>query len=309
MTNDGTDLSAVIPCYNDSEYIRGAIESCLNQTTPPREIIVVDDGSTDDTESRVAEFGDRVRYIRTENQGAAAARNTGVEYAQMSFVAFLDADDRWHERKIEKQFATLRRHPTTDLIYTDFFLRDPSGTLLGREHAIEDGDRFARELFVSGGSVLPSSAVVRTATFESVGGFDETLSTGHDRDLWIRLGMSGDVHRIPEPLVFRTTRTDSLASDYLSKFENERRSMEKLANQFPELELLLNERYARMLCNRAAFQLSRGNSSHARSDALASLRHDHLQPKPLLIAVLSALPNRIAARSWQALRTMNRRTG
>jgi glycosyltransferase involved in cell wall biosynthesis len=97
------DVSVVIPCYNSEAYLRETIDSAVNQTHPPREVIVVDDGSTDGSASVAEAYGDPVRVIRQENQRQAAARNRGIEEARGDFVAFLDADDLWHPEKLERQ--------------------------------------------------------------------------------------------------------------------------------------------------------------------------------------------------------------
>src|SRR5262245_56795787 len=100
-------VSVVIPSYNCGHLVTEAVDSALGQTTPPTEIIVIDDGSKDDTGERLSGYEGRVRYFRQENQGVAAARNSGVQEAVSEFVAFLDADDVWHPRKLELQLEVL----------------------------------------------------------------------------------------------------------------------------------------------------------------------------------------------------------
>ena len=100
---DETLVSVVIPTYNYAHFVTGAVESALAQTYPDREVIVVDDGSTDDTRDRLAPFEGRIRYIHQENQGLSAARNTGIRAARGALVAFLDSDDLWHPEKLAVQ--------------------------------------------------------------------------------------------------------------------------------------------------------------------------------------------------------------
>src|SRR5205823_5126521 len=114
-------VCVIIPTYNSASLVTEAIASVLNQTTVPAEIIVVDDGSKDDTRARVAGFGPPVRYVYQENQGVAAARNTGMKSACQEFVAFLDADDVWHPRKLEIQLAELARRPDLGMLGTQTF--------------------------------------------------------------------------------------------------------------------------------------------------------------------------------------------
>ena len=113
---DRMTVSAVIPAYNSGESIARAIESVLCQTYPADEIIVVDDGSTDNTAEMVQSFGERVIFIRQENAGASVARNTGIQAARFDWIAFLDADDEWVPEKLRLQVELLQRHP--ELVWT-----------------------------------------------------------------------------------------------------------------------------------------------------------------------------------------------
>jgi glycosyltransferase involved in cell wall biosynthesis len=112
-----TTLSVIIPAYNREAYLGAAIASVLTQTYPVTEIIVVDDGSTDRTAAISGAYGPPVRCITQENRGAGAARNTGLNAARGDFVALLDSDDLWLERKLEQQVAYLQTHPGTDLVF------------------------------------------------------------------------------------------------------------------------------------------------------------------------------------------------
>ncbi|MEI8064356.1 MAG: glycosyltransferase family A protein, partial [Verrucomicrobiota bacterium] len=104
-------FSVVIPAYNAQDYLGAAIESVLNQTLPPLEIIVIDDGSTDDTRERLRIYEGRIRYYRQKNQGIGASRNFGISFAKGDWIALLDADDVWHPRKLECQSAVIVRNP------------------------------------------------------------------------------------------------------------------------------------------------------------------------------------------------------
>jgi glycosyltransferase involved in cell wall biosynthesis len=111
-------VSVVMPVYNGARYLRQALESALTQTYRPLEIVVVDDGSTDDTPALLAEFGDKIRSIRQQNSGSAAARNAALRAARGELIAFLDADDLWLPRKLAVQVDYLRDHPEVDLVAT-----------------------------------------------------------------------------------------------------------------------------------------------------------------------------------------------
>ncbi len=175
-------VSVVIPSYNHARYVPEAVESALAQVGCRTEVIVVDDGSTDNTREVLARFGDRIRYIFQENQGHSAARNTGIRAAQGEWIALLDADDYWHPQKTQRQLAALEREPTARVI--------------GSAH----GDEMPEELdehpalrwltvrdFLSGTMLTSSSTLVHRSAFEVAGLFDPSLKGAEDRDMWLRL--------------------------------------------------------------------------------------------------------------------------
>lgn len=123
-------VSVVIPTYNRATRVPAALDSALRQGVPDLEIVVVDDGSQDDTHAVVAAYGDRVRYVHQANAGVGAARNTGIRHATGTFVAFLDSDDRWHDYKLSMQLALFREHPSVGLVFSDFAIEKPDGTSL-----------------------------------------------------------------------------------------------------------------------------------------------------------------------------------
>lgn len=167
-------ISVVIPSYNSAECLSGAIESVLSQTRPADEIIVVDDGSGDNTGDVCRGFGDRIRYIRQENGGASTARNTGMAAARGDWLAFLDADDLWDSQKLELQMAALARHPEADFALTAALVWSPAEQTYhpcGYD-GLPDPDVLRRELLIRNVFTgLCSSILVRRSALEDVGGF------------------------------------------------------------------------------------------------------------------------------------------
>src|SRR5689334_19281127 len=119
--------SVVIPAYNYGRYLGRAIDSALAQTRPVDEIIVVDDGSTDNTREVAESFGERIIYVYQKNKGLSAARNTGIRKATGDWVAFLDADDWWHPDKIKRQLEAASKDPEIGLVYTASWVVTPEG--------------------------------------------------------------------------------------------------------------------------------------------------------------------------------------
>ncbi len=123
------EVSVVIPTYNRATRLPAAIDSALRQGVPDIEIVVVDDGSHDDTRAVVATYGTRVRYVHQTNAGVGAARNTGIRHATGVYVAFLDSDDRWEDYKLSMQLALFRAQPSVGLVFSDFVIEKPDGTI------------------------------------------------------------------------------------------------------------------------------------------------------------------------------------
>jgi len=112
-------VSVIIPTYNRASWLRGAIDSVLDQTFADFELIVVDDGSTDNTKEIVADYGDKIRYFYQPNKGPSAARNTGIGQAKADLICFLDSDDRWIKNKLQTQVEFIRQNPLTKISYTN----------------------------------------------------------------------------------------------------------------------------------------------------------------------------------------------
>jgi glycosyltransferase involved in cell wall biosynthesis len=204
-------VSVVIATYNYGRFLAGAVDSVLGQTYRALEVIVVDDGSTDDTPRIMRTYaGDpRVRYHRAENRGPAAARNTGIRLGQAPLVAFLDADDRWLPRKLEQQVRLFKEDAAVGLAYARRLLMDEAGRWLAYEQPrLYRGDVLA-PLYRTNFICL-SSAVVRRAALERSGLFDERIRTAsaEDYDLWLRLARDVRFDYVDEPLVaYRTGRS------------------------------------------------------------------------------------------------------
>jgi glycosyltransferase involved in cell wall biosynthesis len=194
-------VSVVIPTYNSAPFVVQALESALAQTVPPAEVIVVDDGSTDDTAARVGAFGRRVTYVRQVNQGVSAARNHGIHLSGQEFVGFLDADDVWHPLKLRLQMELFEREPelalvgtrTFDWPATQFPVVDPALTYPLSRVGWPD--------LVVKNRLATSSVVARRATLVQAGLFDPALQGPEDRDLWLRVAEAARVANLEAPLM------------------------------------------------------------------------------------------------------------
>jgi len=183
-------VSVIIPAYNAAEFIGETLDSVFAQTFTRYEVIVINDGSpdTEALEQVLQRYPANLRYIKQENQGAAAARNTGIRAANTECVAFLDADDTWLPEFLEKQMDFLERS-NADFVFCDALLVGDT-PLSGRTFMQVDPSRGAvtpENLLSIKVSVLTSTVVSRKAPIMEVGLFDEKIRRGHDFDLWLRL--------------------------------------------------------------------------------------------------------------------------
>jgi glycosyltransferase involved in cell wall biosynthesis len=207
------EVSVVIPAYNAAGYIGAAVDSVLNQTFDQLEVIVVDDGSTDDTAAVVADMSDRVRCLRQPNSGVSAARNKGIGESRGRYVAFLDADDVWLPEKLTKQLDALAAAPGSALCYSPFLVSDSDLRQIEVRSRGIHGDPL-EELLVEGNVVgSPSTVVCRREVVQEAGGFDPQLSQCADWDMWVRLAALTQFTRVDQPLVKYRRHETSMSSD------------------------------------------------------------------------------------------------
>ena len=197
-------VSVVIPAYNYGRYLRDAIDSVLAQTYADLEVIVVDDGSTDDTAQVAHAYTDpRVRYVFQTNAGLSAARNTGIGEARAPFIALLDADDMWLPEMLATTMARFASLPEeVGAIGCASHRVDASGVPLGGKAFTHGGDRwFSAGDIVLQSRFMPSTVVARRTAYAACGGFDTTLRSSEDRDMWIRIGSRFKIYHCGTPLV------------------------------------------------------------------------------------------------------------
>jgi glycosyltransferase involved in cell wall biosynthesis len=288
-------VSVVIPTYNSAASLREAIESVLGQTYLDFEVIVIDDGSTDDTERVVRSFGDRVCYVSQRNSGAGAARNQGIRTSRGSYVAFLDSDDLWVPSKLEDQIPLLDRDPEIGLVYSDWAVVAEQG---------EDVPSYLRNLpaasgyvfdgLVQCGFILTSGTVVRRSCLDEVGYFDETLSIAQDYDLWLRICYRWKVELVNKPLAIKRNRDGNLSSN-LPKTAAERIMLfEKALRNFPDMtrpsRRLVSHQLAINYWDVGYDQFDRMLLKEARKNFASSLVYDWRSGRSLGYLAASYLP-------------------
>lgn len=195
-------VTVVIPTYNRAHIVGEAIQSVLDQRYPNLELIVVDDGSADDTELAIQPFLSKIKFLRKPNGGPASARNHGIAAATGELVAFLDSDDLYLPGKLARQVRQFQEEPETVLAYCWFLISDGDGRLrMGRRCRLHGS--VYRELLgeCMKGPLYPSAVMIRRTALEQAGTFDEAMRIADDTDLFCRIARIGPIGLIPEPLV------------------------------------------------------------------------------------------------------------
>ena len=260
--NNFYSVSVIIGSYNHGQYLPAAIESVLNQSYKDLEIIVIDDGSTDNTKEVVVPYLDKITFKYQENMGRGASRNAGIQLAKHPWVAFLDADDLWTPKKLEKQINAVKDHPEIDLLVTNacWFDTDSivqpdyfkSMNLFHKQPIADYGNlHIFKEklyrLFIDENFVNLSSVLVKKKCLYDIGLFDATLPRAQDRDLWLRLSRFYTFAYLDEILTRSRTHTlnDGLRTihPYLSRIQ----LFQKAYDFGSDLEKEYNERLRKRL--------------------------------------------------------------
>jgi len=195
-------VSVIIPTFNRSAFLKESIESVLAQTYRDFELIVVDDGSTDNTPEIMSLFEVKISTITSKHEGPSAARNRGIMAAQGEFIAFLDSDDLWLPDKLEKQINFFRSNPEVFVCQTEeIWIRNGVRVNPREKHKKYSGWIFDRCLPLC--IVSPSAVMIHRNVFDRVGLFDETMPACEDYDLWLRIAPHYQIYLIEEPLAIK----------------------------------------------------------------------------------------------------------
>ncbi len=194
-------ITVIIPVYNRAATLARAIESVLIQNDPLFECIVIDDGSNDNSAS-IARSYPRIRLIQTENRGVSAARNTGIQASEGTYIAFLDSDDQWLPGKLDRDREYLQQENSCRIFQSnEIWVRNGIRVNSMTKHAKKTGDIFKESLFMC--MVSPSSLVAHHSIFEQYGYFDENLPVCEDYDLWLRIGLYEPFGLIETPAIIK----------------------------------------------------------------------------------------------------------
>ncbi|MCA9467859.1 MAG: glycosyltransferase [Nitrospira sp.] len=231
-------ISVIIPAYNAERFIHLAVESVLSQSYPPHEIIVIDDGSTDNTREVLKIFEGKVRCLYQENRGPSAARNAGIRVAEGDLISFLDADDLWTSNKLDSQYAYMMAHPEIAMVFSDHEEFNEKGmsldSYLGTKlksfavFPIETGPiENAFEKLVVENFISTPTVMVRKACLEKTGLFDEEIWSVEDRDLWLRISATFPIACIPKKFCKRRFHQGNISRQQELTLQGRVRVLEK----------------------------------------------------------------------------------
>jgi glycosyltransferase involved in cell wall biosynthesis len=269
-------ISAIITAYNYAAFLPAAIESVLAQTRAADEIVVVDDGSTDDTAGVVARYAGRgVRYLHKTNGGAGSARNMGIRETSGDLIAFLDGDDQWVADKLARQLSHFEQNPTVGLVTGSEWQVYSSGAppyLLRRAPAASAD--FYPGILVENTIGNPSLTLIRRSCFVEAGLFDENMPRGQDWDMWIRLAMVCRVGVLGAPLIYFSRHSGSLTANrvierYLSNIRIQRRYIRRVPGVLRRARLFSRAYSMNFYYTAAALADSTGTTHRGRAFAMA----------------------------------------
>ena len=215
------NVSVVIPTYNRKDLLKRSINSVINQTIKPFEIIVVDDGSLDGTEKMIRRNYDLVKFIKQENKGVSAARNSGIKVSNGEWICFLDSDDEWKKDKLEKQINAANDNPGYHLFHSnEIWVKNGIRINQKKKHKKYGGDIFEKCLDMC--RISPSSVMIDKTIFDEVGNFNEDLVVCEDYELWLRICDKFRVFFIDEPLIIKYGGHQGQLSYSIKSIENHR---------------------------------------------------------------------------------------
>jgi len=296
-----------MPAYNARPFIEESIRSVLNQDYSNIELIVVDDGSEDGSPEVAEQFGNRVKVLRQNNAGPAAARNRGIAAASGDFIAFLDADDVWLPGKVAMQVQYLQGHPDVGVVFSGFlrWYPQPDGSFLPPPVPVNLGSPLELVLEHSGwiyttllldNVIHVITAMIRRSVIEKVGNFDESLRTGEDYDFWLRVSRQFRADKFDRTLAYYRMHAAS-TTQVPRKENNEYKVLLKTLAAYGPAgpdnvatpESALRARFFQLCFSHGYFHIRSGDAKVAQEAFSAALHHSPLRPKVWIYWMLAVI--------------------
>ncbi len=268
-------VSVLMPTFNRAKFLPEAIDSVLSQTYADLELLIVDDGSEDNTTSVLEPFlrDERVRYFYQDNQGQSYARNVGLKHAMGDFVAFLDSDDIWKPEKLEKQLAVVRAHPDADIVHGDEEIIDEQSAVTSLLNMARYSGRITRYLLADN-SVSITTALVKRRCFDEMGGFDTSVGVADDYELWLRFSARYRFHYEPGIVASYRVMDDQISSDKRRRLAANEMIIRNFLTKYGDQLDRKDKRWglARFYCRSARYFASVGERGTAMNSLLMAFR-------------------------------------
>ena len=250
------DISIVIPTYNRCELLKRAINSVLDQTINVREIIIVDNGSTDNTYGMISSLFPEITYIYEKRKGVSIARNLGIKNCNSTWIAFLDSDDAWMPQKLERQlFFTNNNNKKYRLIHTnEIWYKNHKFQNQLKKHEKSGGDIFKKSLELC--CISPSSTLIKKKLFDKIGYFDESFEVCEDYELWLRVSSKIKIHFLEDKLTIKhgghcgqlsrkhwgmdRFRIMAIEKNILNNWFNEEQKIHAIKDLISKIKIILN---------------------------------------------------------------------
>lgn len=269
-------ISVITPTYNRARFLPNAVASVLAQTHADLELIIVDDGSEDNTRNVLKPFlaDKRVRYFHQENQGQSHARNLALKQATGDFIAFLDSDDVWAPDKLEKQLAVFRANPEVDIVHGDEAIINEQGSVISLQNMRRYSGRITRYLLADN-SVSITTALVRRRCFDEMGGFDTSVGVADDYELWLRFSARYCYQYEPGIVASYRVMADQISSDKRRRYAANERIIQQFLARYGEVLSPGERRWglARFYCRKARYFASAGERGKAVGAIAGALRN------------------------------------
>lgn len=268
-------VSVVMPVYNSAKYVFESITSVLNQSYKNIELIIINDGSTDDSDYIIKKFRTepKIKYIYQDNKGPSATRNCGILSSKGNYIAFLDSDDVWLEDKLERQLQKIKQDGA-DIIYSDRFNIDIDGNIISRKKPLFYSGNIIEALYIDNFICL-SSSLLRKDVFKKVGLFNESLHMSEDYEFWLRAALQCTFCFVDEALVKYRIHPNQSSARYIERLEAISQ-IYKLIDPILRNKInskTLNKSKALHYCNWGYYHSSSGNKTDAIKMYLKALKH------------------------------------
>lgn len=290
-------ISVIIPTFNNSHFIIDAIRSIINQTYAEYEIIVINDGSIDDTEEALKPYYHKIRYFYKNNGGVASARNYGIKESKGDYIAFLDSDDYWLTQKLEEVNKFIINYPSIGLFYSNAYQVGRTGKVIGVFKSQDFDSKLYFKILLN--NFIPaSSVVVKKEVFDTCGLFFEHFEAaagGEDWDMWIRIAKKYKIKLIDKPLIcYRVHQSNVSKKDFEKLNRDVLLILERaLKNEIGIARKFKNKIYSNAFFHRGRRCLMAFLFKEARKELSQSIRLNPLQVKGYILMLISYLGKHI----------------